>query len=51
MAKKIKCKTCDDTGEIRIESYVYNGEPHTADTETQPCPDCKLKNVYDEDNI
>lgn len=34
------CETCGGDGKISAPGYVYPGEPHIADIETQPCPDC-----------
>lgn len=38
--KKDICETCDGTSEVRVSGYVYAGEPHVADVDTAPCPDC-----------
>jgi len=34
------CQTCGGTGEVSVPGYVYPGEPHMADIDTAPCPDC-----------
>ena len=40
--KEVVCPECEGTGEIRIQSQVYPGEPHMADLgDTIPCPVCK----------
>lgn len=35
------CQTCDGTGEVSKMGPVYAGEPHMADVDTEPCPDCR----------
>ncbi len=36
------CEMCEGTGEVSQSAQVYPGEPHTADIETAPCPECQL---------
>jgi len=45
--KKFNCDTCEDTGEVRVMGYVYPGEPHMADVDTAPCPDCHHEEEFD----
>jgi len=43
------CQTCGGTGEVSAMGYVYPGEPHMADIDTAPCPDCQHHDPLDDD--
>lgn len=43
------CETCGGTGEVSVMGYVYPGEPHMADIDTKPCPDCRASADDDDD--
>ena len=47
--QKVECETCQDTGEVTGSGYVYAGEPHRAEIETVPCPDCSKGRNDDQD--
>ena len=40
--QRVECKTCDDTGRVPAMGQVYPGEPHMADVDEMPCPDCGI---------
>lgn len=40
---ELPCQTCNGTGEVSKMAPVYPGEPHMADVDTGPCPDCQGK--------
>lgn len=42
------CETCGGTGEVDRMEAVYPGEPHMASIDTQPCPDCSIRNDEDD---
>lgn len=42
------CETCGGTGEVTCEGRVYPNEPHTADIDTGPCPDCNIRDDDDD---
>lgn len=37
------CELCGGEGVVSQMGYVYAGEPHMADIDEAPCPDCSLK--------
>jgi len=39
--KEEVCNTCGGTGEVTIPGKVWPGEPHLADVDSGPCPDCR----------
>jgi len=41
------CETCEGTGEVSQSAQVYPNEPHMADIENVPCPDCNMVDADD----
>lgn len=50
--KEDLCETCGGTGEVSQMGRVYPNEPHMADIDSAPCPDCNIRDEddYDPDN-
>lgn len=42
------CATCGGTGKVSAMGRVYPGEPHMADIDEEPCPDCSLSDEEDD---
>lgn len=35
------CGICEGSGEVAAMGSVYPNEPHVADVDTRPCPNCR----------
>ncbi len=46
--KEEVCETCGGDGVVSQMGYVYAGEPHMADIDEAPCPDCSLRDEGDD---
>lgn len=49
-AEEEVCKTCGGDRVVRAMGQVYPGEPHMADIDEEPCPDCGLSSEDDDDH-
>ncbi len=44
------CQTCGGTGFVRAIGPVYANEPHMADVDEEPCPECTPEDDTDMDD-
>lgn len=44
------CNTCEGTREVWESGQVYPNEPHVANIDSAPCPDCAMEEYNNMDN-